>query len=144
VGATDPHGPGTLDDTAAPFSNEGKIIAAAPGVNIPVRIKDGHAVNADGTSFSSPIMAETAYEVSSVNPKLSLDRIQQILTDPRVAHDIPGTDRDGAGVVDPFAAALVAKNPRITGAQIDSIRRMLDENPGKRFDLLSDGTLRAH
>jgi hypothetical protein len=57
-------------------------------------------------------------------------------TDPRVARDIPGTNRDGADSVDPFAAALLAKNPKLTREQIDSTRATLDANPTRQYDLV--------
>lgn len=142
VGATNPNGAGTADDTMAGFSGEGVVTASATGMNIPVGVKDGKAFNVEGTSFASPLMAETAYLVSNANPKLSIDQIQRVLTDPRVARDISGTTRDGAGVVDPFAAAMVAKYPRITSAQIDAARTALDGDPNAKFNILADGSVR--
>lgn len=142
VGATNPNGAGTADDTMAGFSGEGVVTASAAGMNIPVGVKDGKAFNVEGTSFASPLMAETAYLVSNANPKLSIDQIQRVLTDPRVARDISGTTRDGAGVVDPFAAALVAKYPRITAAQIDAARVAVDGDPNAKFNILADGSVR--
>ena len=137
VGATHPNGKGVADDQVAAFSSPGQITASAPGVQIPVGVdKNGKAFGVDGTSYSAPIMAETAYVMSSINPKLSIDQIEKLLTDPRVARDIPGTDRDGAGAVDPFAAALLAKNPKLTREQIDQIRATLDANPTRPYDLV--------
>ena len=142
VGATDPKGPGTADDTIAPFSADGHVVASHAGMAIPVREgEDGKAVDVQGTSFASPLMARTAYLVGAANPELSPDRIEAILTDPRVARDLsPGARRDGAGVVDDLAAVLVARDPTITAAQIEAARRQLDAHPDVQFTLV-DGTL---
>jgi hypothetical protein len=143
VGATDSKGVGTGDDVVAPFSSSGQVDASAAGVGIPVDVKDGKAVEQSGTSLATPVMTETAWAISRSNPKLSVDQIEGVLKDPRVARDLlPGNDRDGAGVVDQFAAVVVAKAPNVTRARIEEIRTTLDANPSARYQLLSDGALR--
>lgn len=135
VGATDESG-----RQVAHFSSEGNVQASIRGTKVPVG--DGNA-ELDGTSFASPRMAETAWVMSAANPKLSVTDIERLLRDPRVAEDIDGTDRDGAGNVDPLKAVLVAKNPNLTHAQLEAIRRQLENDPEARFELLQDGTLRS-
>ena len=142
VGATVPHGPGTADDQVAPFSSGGKVTASTSGVGVPVGLnEDGTALDLSGTSLASPIMTETAFAVSSANPDLSIDEIESILTDPRVARDIQGTERDGAGVVDQFAAVLLAKDRTLTADQIEKIRTTLDASPEQKFGLGASGAL---
>ena len=141
VGATDMQGPGTADDQIWLDSGAGPVTASAPGVDIPVGVDDGKATNLSGTSFASPAMTETAYAMASANPNLSLDEIEALLKDPRVARDIEGTTRDGAGVVDQFAAVTLAKHPNLTRAQLDRIRAQLDANPNKRFTIGENGQL---
>ncbi len=128
VGAIDMGEPLDIrDDRVADFSSEGNIAFSTPGVNVPVWLEEGRIVNSSGTSFASPIALEDAALVGAIAPKLSVEGILRVLSDPRVALDIPGTTRDGAGVVDPFAAALVAANPKLTRAQIDRAWRELGD-----------------
>jgi hypothetical protein len=56
---------------------------------------------------------------------LSVDELERRLTDPRALHDIAGTTRDGAGVIDPFAAVLLARNPNLSREQIDAAQAAL-------------------
>lgn len=51
--------------------------------------------------------------------------ITKLLTDPRAVHDIRGTERDGAGALDDFAAILLAANPKLERATIDRAWKML-------------------
>ena len=48
--------------------------------------------------------------MTEVNPSLTPDDIEKIMTDPAVARDIPDTDSDGAGHVDPVAAVRIARD----------------------------------
>jgi hypothetical protein len=144
VGATKQNGAGTADDEIAAFSGEGPVTLSASGTAIPVGVDaNGKVKDVDGTSFASPIATETAYAMSAANPNLSLDQIETLMKDPRVARDIAGTTRDGAGVIDPFAAVLLAKNPKLTSAQIEDIRKTLDANPNAAYDLDASGALTA-
>ncbi|MBK6685244.1 MAG: S8 family serine peptidase [Deltaproteobacteria bacterium] len=93
----------------APFSSAGPITLAAPGVDIPVGEFD--RPTGSGTSYASPIALQTAALMHAANPNLTADQLAQRLVDPRVTHDVPGTDRDGAGRLDPFAAVLSTCSP---------------------------------
>jgi hypothetical protein len=131
VGAIDSGGPGFADDRVAPFSSGGSVQVSAPGVRIPVGDPErpgGPATDEDGTSFSSPIALQTAYLMNAANPHLSADQLAGLLQDPRAVHDIKATTRDGAGEIDTFAAVLLAKNPTLTSAQIESARQALGRN----------------
>lgn len=79
----------------------------------------------EGTSFASPVALEAAYLADAVRPGLTVDQLARLITDPRAVYDIPGTTRDGAGAVDHFAVALLARNPNLTRAQIDGARATL-------------------
>ena len=141
VGATDPKQPGVGDDTMAPFSGDGHVVASQAGMNIPVGVgPNGKAQGRNGTSYAAPLMTRTAYLVGAANPELDPDGIESVLTDPRVARDLsPGARRDGVGVVDDLAAVLVARDPSITADQIEAIRRQLDANPTRQFTLRDGG-----
>lgn len=142
VGAVEANGPGTEDDTITVFSSPGVIDAAATGTGLPIGLdKDGNLQEREGTSFASPLMNETAYVMSGANPNLSLDEIESLLKDPRVAHNIAGTERDGAGSVDAFAAVVLAQNPNLNRAQLNAIRAQLDANPNANFRIQPDGSL---
>ena len=138
VGATDLGAPGTADDAVAPFSNGGKVTLSAAGVGLPVGAPRGplgglvapaEPIDEDGTSLASPVVVEAAYLVDAVRPGSSADQIASLLTDPRAVYDIPGTDLDGAGQVDHFAVALLARNPALTRGQIDAARATLRSSP---------------
>lgn len=134
IGAVDMGTPRKGDERVADFSSDGKIHVGAPGVRIPVGIgvsPDGKTVaqDVDGTSFASPYAAQTAALMASANPKLSIADIERLMADPRVAQDLPGTTRDGAGVIDPVNAALVARNPNITAAEIARLRASVQPRP---------------
>lgn len=116
VGAVDVPGAKASGVGVAPFSSAGPITLSAPGVEVPVG-EPGRA-SVSGTSYASPIALQTAALMNAANPRLTADQLAQRLVDPRVAADVPGTDRDGAGRVDPFAAVLIARNPRLTAAEI--------------------------
>ena len=130
VGGVDIGKPGHEDDTIYKKSSEGAVQISAPGINVPVGVGRPNALkpkDLEGTSFASPIAAETAYAMSAANPNLSADEIAKLITDPRASHDIAGTTRDGQGHIDQFAAVVLAKNPKLSGAQIDALRVALDK-----------------
>jgi hypothetical protein len=123
VGSVDLNGRGTRDDRVSSFSSDGRIDIAAPGKDIPVGLRNGRVERVEGTSFASPNAVDVARAISAANPRLSADDIARLITDPRAANDIPGTSRDGRGHVDPFAAVMLARDPTLTRAQIDALRR---------------------
>jgi subtilisin family serine protease len=131
VGAIDTHGPGAADDRVSAFSSDGRISLSAPGSRIPVGVDfdaetgKPRAKDVEGTSFASPYALQVAAAMSAANPKLSVDELERRLTDPRALHDIAGTTRDGAGVIDPFAAVLLARNPNLSREQIDAAQAAL-------------------
>lgn len=128
VGAIDPRDlRDSNDDRVAPFSAAGKIAFSTIGVGLPVWIERGIVTDQVGTSFSSPIALEIAAATGTALPRARIDRIERILKDPRVALDIRGTTRDGAGVLDPFAAVLLAANPKLTPAEIQRAWRALGD-----------------
>jgi hypothetical protein len=94
VGSVDLNGRGTKDDRVSGFSSDGQIDIGAPGKDIPVGLRGGRVERVEGTSFAS-----------------------------RAVNDIAGTRRDGRGHVDPFAAVMLARDPTLTRAQIDDLRR---------------------
>ncbi len=123
VGSTDINGPGPKDDRVSSFSSSGAIDVAAPGSNMPVgRDQRGRTTNQDGTSFSSPYIADVARAMAAANPRLGANDIARLLADPRAVRDIPGTTRDGRGAIDPFAAVMIARDPNITREQIETAR----------------------
>ncbi|MFO0726202.1 MAG: S8 family serine peptidase [Myxococcota bacterium] len=126
VGAVDIGRAERGDERVADFSSDGKISLSAPGVRIPVGMgfgdKGPFAADVSGTSYASPHAMQVAALMSSANPKLTVDQIERLMTDPRVVQDLPGTTRDGAGLIDPVNAALVARNPNITAAEIARLR----------------------
>lgn len=138
VGAHDGQG---AQATIADFSSAGDVDASIFGVNIPVEAEDGVAVGVNGTSYSNPIMVDTAYVMSGANPELSLDELEALLEDPRVALDIQDTQRDGAGAVDSFAAIVLARHPNLNRAQLDRIAATLDANPQAQFRIEPSGAL---
>ncbi len=121
---------------------------SAPAVNLPVGGRSGggglgglgagleRPADATGTSFASPYVAQVAYLMDAANPRLSADELARLLTDPRAVRDLPGTDRDGAGAIDPFAAVLLARNPALSRAAIDEARAAL-RRPGTDADALA-------
>ncbi len=147
VGGVDLRGPGAADDAIYAASAAGNVQLSAPGVDIPVGLNSSHGIgmfglpvggsdagsgrptDLAGTSFASPYVAQVAYLMDAANPRLSADDLARLLTDPRAVNDIAGTDRDGAGAIDPFAAVLLAKNPALSRAEIDSARALLRQ-PG--------------
>lgn len=146
VGAVDVNGAGFDDDVIGDFSNSGDVTVSAAGVDLPVEapklpmglfgapaagLGQGPAAPRDGfgTSYASPVAVEAAYLADAVNPDLGVNDIEGLLTDPRVVHDIAGSQRDGAGRIDHFAVALLAKNPDLTRAEIDQTRAFLRTNP---------------
>lgn len=129
VGATNigkPHD--QRDNKMWAHSADGKIGLSAPGHEIPTG-GDPREPNVSGTSLSTPIAVSVAHRMAAVNPKLSVDQIAKLMTDPRALNDIKGTQRDGPGEIDSFAAVLLAKNPKLTRAQIDQARALMRTDP---------------
>lgn len=135
VGAADTNAASPAAYTIAPFSSEGSVTAVAAGVDIGWALRDGKLRPISGTSFSTPIMLSTAYLVNEIAPNLTVDELERLLTDPRVAKEIGPGARGGAGLVDPLAAVLVAQSPRIGAAQIGAILATLDSHPERPFPL---------
>lgn len=119
VGAHDINGPGPKDDRVSSFSSSGAVDIAAPGTNMPV---GRNRSMQDGTSFSSPYMADVARAMAAANPRLNANDIARLMADPRASRDIPGTTRDGRGAIDPFAAVMIARDPTMTREQIEAAR----------------------
>lgn len=115
------------DDRVANFSAAGNISISAAGVNLPVWLEGGALTDSAGTSFASPVALEVAAALAAIAPNISVERIERFLKDKRVAIKIPGATRDGAGVLDAFAAVLVAASPQLTRAQIDDAWRALGD-----------------
>lgn len=135
VGAADTTGSNPKDHAIAPFSSDGPITAVASGVDVGWALRNGKLKPISGTSFSTPIMLSTAYLVNEIDPKLSVDQLEQLLTDPRVTRDLGSTSRGGAGLVDPLAAILVAQNPQLEERRIEQILSTLDAHPDRSFPL---------
>lgn len=98
------------DERISSFSSAGQVEVAAPGVQSPVgtpKKPGGAPAKWDGTSFSSPYVAGTVALMLQANPNLTSQQIRETLQG--TAHDIKGTERDGAGVVDPVAAVRRAR-----------------------------------
>ena len=124
-------GSGHTNDAMARNSAPGDF--AFEGTNIPVGT--GHVEGPDGsaprptykevsgTSLSSPGALATAYAMLKNNPALPLDRIEGTLKDSRATYDLIG-DRDSAGVVDPFAAIVLAKAPNASAETIEKVRAL--------------------
>src|SRR5262249_38457936 len=95
-------------DRVAPFTSDtppGVTLVAAQGVNLPFGPNDSPE---SGTSMATPIVVSIAALMLKTNPKLTPDEVERILGDSSVAHDIPGTTRDGKGIVDVVAAVKKA------------------------------------
>jgi hypothetical protein len=118
VGATEEGDFGTeLDDTMADFSSIGADLVA-PGTRIPTGAAPsgfGMATDQQGTSFASPYVAGLAALMLKANPALTPDDLDAILRDPANLTDLAGTDRDGAGQIDPVAAVAAARDLRTSG-----------------------------
>jgi len=113
VGASDIRDPkDTGDDRVAGFSSSGANIAA-PGERMPVGAPGGNSgpkprpVDIDGTSFAAPFTAGVAALMVRANPKITPDKIEEIML--KTARDDVTTTRDGAGYIDPVAAVRAAK-----------------------------------
>jgi hypothetical protein len=98
----------TADDSMAPESSPGADLAA-PGVDLPVGMKNGKLTPASGTSFASPYVASVAALMVAANPKITATQIYDILLSGRVTRDLPGTTADGKGLLDPVKAVAEAK-----------------------------------
>jgi serine protease AprX len=84
----------------------------------------GHYKHVDGTSFAAPIVASIAAQLLEANPALKPHEIKRILIDTarRLPH-VP-VDRQGWGVVDPEAAALLAlERGGSTGQDVEERRQ---------------------
>jgi serine protease AprX len=98
------------DERMSTFSSAGQVEVAAPGVQSPVGTpakRGGDAAKWDGTSFASPYVAGTVALMLQANPNMTSQQIRETLQG--TAHDIKGTTRDGAGIVDPVAAVRRAR-----------------------------------
>jgi Subtilase family len=112
VGATDEH------NHSSSFSNRSLALdLAAPGENIPVAVptwvsSSGYA-SADGTSFSSPLVAGAAAWVWTRRPELDVTQLFDLMR--RSATDIgtPGFDRDSGWGLLNVPAALSAAAPAV-------------------------------
>jgi subtilisin family serine protease len=130
VGATDE------DDRVADFSSTSPYLdMAAPGVWILVaeptfNVASGYT-HADGTSFSSPMVAAAAAWVWTVRPDLDATQLFEIMRHSARDVDSPGYDvRTGYGILDiPAALALAApvKDPYEPNDDADQIE------PGRMF-----------
>ncbi|MDP2672122.1 MAG: S8 family serine peptidase [Candidatus Daviesbacteria bacterium] len=75
VGATD------SNDQKASFSNTGtELDVVAPGQNIYTTTSSGSYIGANGTSFSSPLVAALAALIFSANPSLTNQQVVDIIT----------------------------------------------------------------
>ncbi|MEQ8280373.1 MAG: S8 family serine peptidase [Deltaproteobacteria bacterium] len=115
------------DDRVATFSAAGRIALAAQGTKLPVWIQMGEVEESEGTSFASPLALGVglATAANAKDADVTPAGITKLLTDPRAVHDIRGTERDGAGALDDFAAILLAANPKLERATIDRAWKML-------------------
>jgi len=107
-----------MSDRVSFFSSRSRgVDLAAPGEDIPIAVPisvvpSGFTV-ADGTSFSSPIVAGATAWLWTARPELEKTQVLEIMR--RSARDIapPGKDSDtGYGLLD-LSAALVARAPAI-------------------------------
>jgi subtilisin family serine protease len=104
IGAPTKHGDEHISDMSSPGAS-----VSAPGVDIPVDLKQGKLVDASGTSLSAPYVASVAALMVKANPNITPAQIEKILQSPTVAANVKDTQRDGAGVIDPVAAVREAK-----------------------------------
>ncbi len=114
VGASDVKDPtDRTDDELGRFSARGAQVTA-PGVNMPIGSADeaGRPENLNGTSFSAPYVAGVGALMVKANPDITPDQVESILTSGAANRDLPGTTRDGAGILDPVAAVRMARDLR--------------------------------
>jgi hypothetical protein len=104
---TDPHDPKSLQMAGSSSGGLGYTTFTTVGVDLPI---GENGTLESGTSFAVSIGVSIAALMTEANPKLTPNDIENILKDPRVAHDLPETERDGAGVVDPVAAVRLARD----------------------------------
>lgn len=98
------------DETIGDDSSTGAAIAA-PGVDVPVGIDaKGKSKDVSGTSFAAPYAAAVAALMIKANPNITPTQIEKILQSDAVTADVKGTQRDGAGVIDPVAAVRAARD----------------------------------
>ncbi|HEY6510459.1 MAG TPA: S8 family serine peptidase, partial [Burkholderiaceae bacterium] len=97
-------------EAMAPSSSVGAA-TSAPGVDVPVGIdkRSGAALDVSGTSFAAPYAASVAALMVKANPHITPAQIERILQGSAATTDVKGTQRDGAGVIDPVAAVREAK-----------------------------------
>jgi subtilisin family serine protease len=121
VGAT------MYSDAVATFSGGGRVTwegrvyvkpdIAAPGYGIPSSIPGGRYQTMSGTSMATPHVAGAAALLLEANPRLSVERLREVLTS--TARDLgdPGVDaRYGAGFLDvPAALAAVTERSVVQG-----------------------------
>lgn len=98
------------NDARAWFSSTGVYIdIAAPGVNIFTTANGGGYGAPSGTSFASPIVAGVVALMTSANPNLTPDEIQNILFSTAEDRGLAGYDKEyGWGRVNAFAAVQAA------------------------------------
>jgi hypothetical protein len=136
VGAVDTTGPGGAGN---PKMWEGSarrgITVAAAGVDLPVGDPTPGAmapprmpINESGTSGAAPNAIQVAYRMHASNPKLGVNELEGLLTDPRALNRI-ADDPQVSGAIDPFAAVVLAANPSLDREQIEAARRRLRADP---------------
>ena len=116
VAAADPNGTSsTDDDSIAGFSSHGpgengqeKPDVAAPGVDVTIGTRTGGYRTANGTSFSSPMVAGVVADWLQANPKLDVSDVQHIIRE--TSRPIPGEryETQGAGQIDPVGGLQMA------------------------------------
>ncbi|MGE0387245.1 MAG: S8 family serine peptidase [Gammaproteobacteria bacterium] len=83
---------------------------AAPGASMVTTTKAGGYGSANGTSFSSPVVAATAALVLAVNPRLTSTDVEALLRESAVDLGVAGPDPYyGSGRVDAGAAVALAQ-----------------------------------
>lgn len=116
VAAADPNGtPSADDDRIAYFSSHGpgengqhKPDVAAPGVDITIGTRGGGYHEANGTSFSSPMVAGVVADWLQANPNLNVSDVQRIIRE--TSRPIPGEryETQGAGQINPMGGLQAA------------------------------------
>lgn len=72
------------------------------GVNVPVVDSKGKMFNDDGTSFSTPIVAQKIAVLCSKYPKITVDQVREVIANKSVDLGMPGRDHEtGYGIFYP-------------------------------------------